>query len=104
MVDSARDRWQRFKLLAQRFLLLLIIYMALLHFTVLTAFEVVEYVRVSRELAAKNTEYSRLFREYSEELWESERLTSDKSYRRQVLKGTRYYSESDEELVLILEQ
>lgn len=104
MPDSSRNRLQRFKLLLQRFLLLLLIYMLLLHFAVLTALRVVEYVRFSRELSGENAEYSRRFREYSEALWESERLQKDKQYQFQIAKGSHYYSESDEELVLIVEQ
>ena len=104
MSPDPQTRLQRFKLLLQRFFLLLLIYMIFLHFAVLTVFKVIEYVRVSRELATENAEYSRQFHQYSQALWESERLRQDKSYQFQVVKGSHYYTERDEELVLIVEQ
>jgi|GEM_PF-2560699 len=104
MPDDPHARLRRFKRLLQRFSLLLLIYAVLLHFAMLTTLKVAEYVSVSRELAGENAQYRVQFHEYSRALWEAERLQEDKRYRFHIVKGSHYYTESDEELVLIAEQ
>ena len=95
---------QKLSVLLLRLAMLLIVWGLVVYFVVSVASTYVRYRAVSRELAQVSKEYDRMFKAYSEQLWEGDRLANDRQYQRQILKNSYYYYEPDEQPLIIVNQ
>jgi hypothetical protein len=90
--------------LLMRLALLLIVWGLVVYFIVSIASTYMRYRAVSHELAQVSREYDKMFRTYSEQLWEGDRLANDRQYQRQILKNSYYYYEKDEQPLIVVDQ
>lgn len=97
----ARDRLGT---LLWRLVMLLMVWGLALHFTVRAVSAFTEHHRISRALATATSEYNDKFRDYSNQLWEGERLANDRDYQRKMLKDSYYYFERDEQPIVIVDE
>ena len=95
---------RKLRVLLGRLALLLIVWGLVVYFVVSITTTYIRYRAVSRELAQVSKEYDRMFRTYSEQLWEGDRLANDRQYQRQILKNSYYYYEPDEQPLIIVNQ
>lgn len=95
---------KKFRTLLVRLALLLIVWGLVIHFISRTVVTYSQYRAVSRELAQVSAEYDRMFHDYSEQLWEGDRLENDKEYQRQILKNSYYYYEANERPMIIVDE
>lgn len=95
---------QKLRILLLRFMLLIAIWGLVIHFTSRASVTYIEYRKASSELSQVSAEYDRLFHDYSEQLWEGERLKQDKEYQRQILKDSYYYFEPSETPLIVVDE
>jgi len=95
---------QKFRTLLMRLVMLLFVWGLAVHFISRTVVTYSQYRTVSRELAQVSAEYDRMFHDYSEQLWEGDRLENDKEYQRQILKNSYYYYEANERPMIIVDE
>ncbi len=95
---------QKFRTLLMRLVALLFVWGLVIHFISRTVVTYSQYRAVSRELAQASAEYDRMFHDYSDRLWEGDRLANDKEYQRQLLKNSYYYYEADEQPMIVVDQ
>jgi hypothetical protein len=83
---------------------LLVVYALFLHFAVLAIVKGLELRERSLTFSDKDVQYRRMYRVYAEQLWEGQRLESDREYQRKILKDTYLYFEPNERPVIVVEE
>ena len=99
-VTSGRAMWINIGKVA----VLLAVYALFLHFAVLAAVKGLELRERSAAFSDKDVQYRRMYRVYAEQLWEGQRLESDREYQRKILKDTYLYYEPNERPVIVVEE
>ncbi len=99
-MTSGRATWIN----AGKIAVLLVVYALFLHFTVLAVVKGLELRERSRTFSDRDVQYRRMYHVYAEQLWEGQRLESDREYQRKILKDTYLYYEPNERPVIVVEE
>ncbi len=83
---------------------LLAVYALFLHFTALAVIKGLELRERAQAYSSRDLQYRRMYHIYAEELWEGQRLESDREYQRKILKDTHLYYEPNEQPVIVVEE
>lgn len=83
---------------------LLAVYALFLHFAALAVVKGLELRERSLAYSNRDVQYRRMYRVYAEQLWEGQRLESDREYQRKILKDTYLYYEPNERPVIVVDE
>jgi len=98
------SRFQVVMIAGLRMLVILLIYSAVIHFSVKSIYKFIELKNLNSQIAYEKQRYEKMLEEYAKELHFGQRIEKDKSLQLKVLKETRTYFEEDEEPIFIYDK